>query len=92
MMKLLQIKLQRMIIKVSTTKTKVMAITGEQETINIEIERIVIGKAESFNYLGVNLEGKARQEVDINERINKQNFYQQKAGVPTDKNRYCRPG
>lgn len=43
-----------------------LVITKEQEIINIEMEGTGMGQVESFNYLGMTLEDKKGQDIDIN--------------------------
>lgn len=54
-------------------KTKVMAIAREPQRIRIEVEGIILEQVTQFNYLGVIIDETGKQDIDLNERINKVN-------------------
>ena len=57
--------------KINKDKTKVMMIGEEQEELNIDIEKTKIEQVKTFQYLGVTIDEKGKQDVEINSRIEK---------------------
>jgi hypothetical protein len=57
--------------KINTKKTKVMMTAKEQETMNIKIGEENIEQVTHFKYLGTTIESNGKQEIDINERVQK---------------------
>ena len=54
-------------------KTELMVIAREEQEYDVYVGEDRIGQSESYNYLGVNLNNRNLQEVEINKRIGKYN-------------------
>jgi hypothetical protein len=57
--------------KISTKKTKTMMTAKEPEILNIKIGEESLEQVTNFKYLGTIIESSGKQEIDINERIQK---------------------
>ncbi|XP_023310553.1 uncharacterized protein LOC111691870 [Anoplophora glabripennis] len=55
--------------KINVKKTKTMAITEEQQKINIQIDGVRLEQVQYFDYLGVLIEGSGKQDKEIEKRI-----------------------
>jgi hypothetical protein len=55
--------------KINIAKTKIMVITKDEKTVDIEIEDTKIEQVNEFKYLGVTINNKGKQDTEINQRI-----------------------
>lgn len=63
--------LQERQLKINIQKTKIMAISNRDRTLNIQIDGKTIEQVKEFKYLGALLDNNGKQERDITERIDK---------------------
>lgn len=59
--------------RLNKNKSKVMTINEERKEIHIRVERELLEQVDSFQYLGIILDQKGRQDTELNNRIKKAN-------------------
>lgn len=55
------------------SKTKVMMVAKVKEDIHIKIEGIELEQVDAFQYLGITIDSKGSEDIEINNRIRKAN-------------------
>ena len=64
-------ELQKYGMKINKTKTKVMVISEERKKIQITLDDIEIEQVKHYKYLGVEMQEGGRQDMEINDRMEK---------------------
>lgn len=57
--------------RINKNKTKVMVIGNEKKVMNIQIDGVAIEQVETVKYLGVEIQENGKQEIEINNRVEK---------------------